>query len=89
MRRLTRLLQLLKRLGTTLYGPLQVAHDGSLAEGLMLSIAELIEDRDLGHAFLGIKYCSISPRCLFDLFTGSLTGYLLSLGSLGVVGRRY
>ena len=52
MSRLTRLLQLLKRLGTTLYGPLQVAHDGSLAEGLLLGIAELIEDRDLGHAFL-------------------------------------
>ena len=78
-------MQLLKCLGTTLYGPLQVAHDGSLADGLLLGIAELIEDRDLGHAFLGIKYYSISPRCLLDLFTGCLTGYLLSPGSLGVV----
>ena len=78
-------MEFLKRLGTTLNGPLQVSHDRSLAERLLLGTAELIEDRDLGHALLGIEYCSFSPRCLFDLFAGSLTGYLLSLGSLGVV----
>ena len=85
MSRLARLLQLLKRLGATLYGPLQVAHDRCLAERLLLRVAELVEDRDLGHAFVGIKYCGVSPRCLFDLFTCGLAGYLLSFGRLGVV----
>ena len=80
-------MHLLERLGSILEGPLQVAHDRSLAEGLLLSIAELVEDRDLGHALLGIKYCRFSPRRLLDLFPGGLTGYLLSPGRLGVIWR--